>query len=347
MKKHIKFIAVVTIVAAAAVLVGCKKDNAPTGNSQPEAKAVSPSEQKVLEFLADFGTMKQGLKTEGEAVTIEEARWQWETALNYCYGFTQDYLQDMRRDTVRVSMPKTDANGEITSADLLETYEDIVEAVREQYKSIVMDGKTLQFVMISIGESNAKDGGDDVIVVMNTGSGREVNAPDPGPWYGTPFHYGECYVWGHIGPFSATDDAAYQVENRIAAYDANHMLYYAPCPTCYTYIENPYVYATHIGNLETDSLFFETGLTEYEAIHDTLCYQFLNKEYAYALFKGHYEGMPTNRYGLDWYYKTEVRDLYRGGPEYYSIYHVVTIWHCTRWWRNGDVNYPVQIDTEE
>ena len=162
MKRFTKtLVAAIMIVATGAVImVGCKKEeNAQMkdGVAQTEQN-MSPSEQKIIDFMDAYSSMKQGAKVEGDAVSPEDARWYWESVLNYRHSFTQSYLVDMRRDTVRLTMPKTNAEGNISYADLLTTYGDIVDAVREAYVSIDMDDKTLQFVSMSIKGNVSKDG---------------------------------------------------------------------------------------------------------------------------------------------------------------------------------------------
>ena len=67
--------AMIIVVTIAAIMVGCKKEESaqPNGATQTE-QDMSPSEQKVLDFLADYDAMKQGAKAEGEALCPEEAR---------------------------------------------------------------------------------------------------------------------------------------------------------------------------------------------------------------------------------------------------------------------------------
>ena len=87
MKKLSKLFVAATIVVAAttAVLVGCKKENQ-SGNSQGEMAAgeqPSEGEQAIINFLDNYKAMKRGEKTEGEAMSLEEARQMMETAINY------------------------------------------------------------------------------------------------------------------------------------------------------------------------------------------------------------------------------------------------------------------------
>ena len=74
-------VAAVAVATVAAILVGCKKEqeenthpNTDNARSEPD---MTPTEQKVMDFLAEYDALLKGEKTEGEPVCIEEARWYW------------------------------------------------------------------------------------------------------------------------------------------------------------------------------------------------------------------------------------------------------------------------------
>lgn len=78
MKRFTKTLVAAIVVAAsvAAIMVGCKKEESAQmkdGAAQTE-QGMSQSEQRIIDFLADFKAMKQGAKAEGEAMTPEQAR---------------------------------------------------------------------------------------------------------------------------------------------------------------------------------------------------------------------------------------------------------------------------------
>lgn len=148
MKKVLLSVAIIAAMLGV-MMSSCKKEESTqmkNGVAQAE-QSMSPEEQKVLDFLSDYDAMKRGVKSEEDPICIEDARWYWETAMNYCHGFAHVVLCDMRMDTVRIPMPKTDAEGYIDYLDVMETYGNMVSAVREAYKSIEMKGKTLQLVL--------------------------------------------------------------------------------------------------------------------------------------------------------------------------------------------------------
>lgn len=348
MKKVLFSAAMFATIAGVMLMTSCKKqqDTIVKKDAAPFEQGVSGSEQKIIDFIDSYSAFKKGAKVEGESVSLEEARWQWETTFNYCYGFTQSHLLNMRADTVSVSVPEADGEGNISYSDLLGTYGAIIDAVRKAYANIDMDAKTLQFVMMDV-EDSSRDAMN-VRVILNTGSDvvDGVDTVYTGPWYGVPFVYGECYPWGLAGPFSTMDNAAHQLQNKIEIYDANHSYYYVPCPNCYTYIENPHIVKQVYGCSTSDSLFYADGLTEEEANNYEICWRDLNRYYAYIIKLGHYEGMQTNAYNVDWYYKTTI-----GCDRSYRIpiciRHYAIVMHCTRLWRQYNNEYPVPFENEE
>lgn len=71
--KKLLLCAVIVAAMLGVVMSSCKKEESTQmkeGVAQTE-QSMSPEEQKGLNFLADYEAMKQGGKTEGEAVTPE------------------------------------------------------------------------------------------------------------------------------------------------------------------------------------------------------------------------------------------------------------------------------------
>ncbi len=343
MKKVLFSAAMFATIAGVMLMTSCKKqqDTIVKKDAAPFEQGVSGSEQKIIDFIDSYSAFKKGAKVEGESVSLEEARWQWETTFNYCYGFTQSHLLNMRADTVSVSVPEADGEGNISYSDLLGTYGAIIDAVRKAYANIDMDAKTLQFVMMDV-EDSSRDAMN-VRVILNTGSDvvDGVDTVYTGPWYGVPFVYGECYPWGLAGPFSTMDNAAHQLQNKIEIYDANHSYYYVPCPNCYTYIENINS-VVNLSGQNDNNLFYIQCETGNELSNYQICWTDLNRYYAYYIQLGHYENMPTNLYNQDWYYRTIVKPY----NHKYTGWHNVQVLNCTRHWRHND-EYPITIDPEE
>lgn len=320
--------AIMVVATCAAILVGCKKEESTQMKSDvaQTEQNMSPEEQKVLDFLADYDAMKRGVKADGETVTPEQARWQWETTLNYCHGYPLSYLTNLRVDTVSIAMPKADLEGNIAYEDYLATYGKIVDAIREAYKAIDIEEKTLQFVMMSLDDDMAKDG-DSVRVVLNTGSRTtDPVIPDPVPsdWYGIPFFEDECYIWGLVEN-SAIDRLQLHVRN----YDYNHSIAFEP----YYFIVNPYRHATYQGGTD-DWLFSANGITGNMIFNYYLCWEYLNWEFGRIMEHTHSPYMEIRPYGHDGYFDTHVYGKAQcenpfANPKLYDISHVIEVYYAT------------------
>lgn len=264
--------------------------------------------------------------------------------LNYCYGFSMDYLTDARVDTTYAAMPKKDEIGNIAYNDLLDMYTNIVDAVRNTYKGIEMENKVLQFVMMELANTKAEV--DSIRIVINTGC-RDIDPgtpePHPYPWYGIPFAEGECYIWGCPYGIQNNSNATLKLQNYIAAYDNHHAI--APAP--HSFIVNPHHFVTYQGGVnEIDWLFSLTGLTEEEAMNYQLCWEYLNWEYAKIMQNTHTSTMEIRPYGHDGYYQTKVWGKLQHIPlmnDTVWISHVVYVEHATIYPIVND-NYPVPID---
>ena len=347
----------ICVTTMATVLYGCKKqEEGPRSNSAAQTEqGMSPSERKVLDFLADYEAVKRGAKAEGEAVTPEEARWQWETTLNYCYGFPDETLCNTRLDTVRVAMPKTNEEGYLDYGDILEAYGNIVATVREVYKAIDLEDKTLQLVMLRLEKCISKDDvSDSLDIVLNTGSniseGVSQWTQPTGPWYVGPFDKDDDWIWGlDQGRCDGTEpgsDAADQLNRAIAYYDFIYGQVQNPCPTCHLYfVDGPNVEFLYIG-LSNDWVFSDTCSSS--GCELTYCIEGEELEYYYEqiLLHTHTENMETNPIGYYGYYKTDVSDVYIGSISPISVMqHVVRVYYATKVWRDDNgTTYPIPLD---
>lgn len=361
MKKFGKYfvVAMIVVAATAAVLVGCKKDEQTSGEQEKsvsgydETQQPSESEEKIISFINDYECVKKGEKAEGEDMSLEDARWLWETTMNYCYGFTQSHLSGMRQDTLCFICPKANADGYVLYIDVLETYNAIINDARKSYCSIDMDDKTLQFVTMSFVNDNEKNGNSKLLVIMNTGRDDTDNTDNDHPlWYGVPFTEDVCWKFGrNLGsctyPYILDSDAAQEIEKAIAAYDLSHETPHLTCTNCETYMENIYVdTAYYYPNETTDSIFYASGLTWNEVNDYCICKEEMNMYYAWIMKKTHYENMVINPYDVDWYYCVKVDGCSTCQPDgLYTIYHLYRRYNGTRRFRVNR-NYPVSLDNE-
>lgn len=333
MKKVLFSAAMFATIAGVMLMTSCKKqqDTIVKKDAAPFEQGVSGSEQKIIDFIDSYSAFKKGAKVEGESVSLEEARWQWETTFNYCYGFTQSHLSDIRRDIIRISMPETNASGQIDYSEMLETFGIIVADVRRTYNTINLEDKTLQYIMICFGDDFLKDRCAEIVITTGrnaSNAGIESDTLISMPWYGRPFVANECYWW---------DEAAGVIQQEIKNYDVAHWRYYTPCPDCYTYIDN-----IHLQNSFAYPCFdwcFHDSIARY------ICYQELNQIYGNIMMNTHYNGMEINPYGYDWYYETVVFPMRIDDNETYPYLLKTEVYNATRLWRHYE-NYPIHINEE-
>lgn len=362
MTKQTLTIAALLFAATAGVtMVACKKEKQPVVDQKAATSYTegvpSESEQRIIGFIEAFEGMKKGEKASGEAMTMEEARRQWETTLNYCHSFTQSYVVDMRTDTLHVALPKADAEGMVSYADAVEAYGRILSEVTKTFVGLDLEDKTMKFAMMSLPESDAKEAST-VEVVMFTGSRAEASNPGTRqPWYGIPFTDGTCWKWGlNLGrceetqaAHPSTSDAAQEITNRVNAYDLAHYSEYTPCPDCYTYIENLHCKWDSTGQFcafFADWLFHAEDLTWEEVENYCLCEDELNYYYAQVMLHTHTQNMVINPYGYDSYYCLYVgSDVgfsfhYPANPDLHDIFHTIKVMYATRQWRHYGGEYP-------
>ncbi len=351
--------AMMVVAAGAVIMVGCKKDKSTQkDNNVPKTEqSMSPEEQRVLDFIMDYKAMNQGAKTSGDPVCLEDARWYWETTLNYCHCFPDVNLCNIRYDTLILDLPRTNEEGKIEYVDMLATYHNIVENVREVYMDIDMEDKTLQLVMIRIEDTDAKDNDNDLIILTHTGNKASeiptLRSSCDLPWYVGPFTKDDKWIWGlNVGncngsiPFS---DAADQLTQAIAQYDRIHGSVYDPCPNCYPYfIEGPHLEQYYFGNDNPTWLFYEYGVVSDSAWNWCISGENMEMYYEEILQHTHTENMETNPFGYYGYYRTDVKDQMLGmignGNDYHIIQHNVYVYYATRIWKNNNGVYPKAID---
>lgn len=351
MRKILLSVAFFATIAGLLSFSSCKKQqNEFISDASRNEQGISQDEQKILDLIESFSEFKNGAKVQGDPLSVADACEQMETMLNYCHSFTQSQLYNMRSDTVFVALPQTDCNGNISYNDFMQTYGTLVDAVRNTYLDINMEEKTLKFVRISVADNN-RNNEDNVRIVLNTGSDTAVtDTIKIEPWYGIPFHYGNCYLWGNIGYCDPRNTASAQINNAIQEYDMRHSLEYVSCPDCFTYIDNlsdsTYSAVDPSGQYKNNIFYIECDTYE-ELANYHICWTDMNRYYANYIKLGHYENMPPNVYGYDWYYYTSVRSSHYKDIEkdVYVGKHSVTVYNCTRHWRHHD-DYPIPFTPE-
>lgn len=140
-KKYVSFMFAASL--AAAVIVGCSKEQPATTPVTPENQQSVDLASHYRQFLAAADLKKEGkwLKTE-KHFSFAEAFNELGGALNYAYTFPTNTNGNVYTYDVQISIPVSSQN-DITETSLLDGFNDAVDALRDEYRKLTHSGKTL------------------------------------------------------------------------------------------------------------------------------------------------------------------------------------------------------------
>ena len=123
MKRKIFTIATLFVAAAISVaVVSCQKDNETEENVV--AESANNESKELLNRIYAFQELKDNInsgKRSGESMTLEELRDDIDLTFNYEHSQHALPCSNATLDTFYVSMPKVDANGNVSAADAIAT----------------------------------------------------------------------------------------------------------------------------------------------------------------------------------------------------------------------------------
>ena len=242
--------AIVFVAMAVAFFVGCKKDNneVVANTDRREAQALL---NKIKTFQALCEAVDFGVKTDG-VMTVEAMRESLDLVSNYEHSQHMIFCKNTVLDTLHVTMPAIDGNGNVREADVVATYR-AFETALEQRMCNVKDGLELpSYFSIMLPEIISKEDSDIDIVFLRGEEGNIHSSVGP-------FMEGDDWYWG--GGYGKCNgdtccfgsDAADQLSQKfvfdntppeegmiLVLYDVEFVEYIAH-PTNYTNY-NPYVY---------------------------------------------------------------------------------------------------------
>ena len=112
-----------------------------------------------------------GTKTEG-SMTVEEMRQVLDLTTNYEHNQNMVFCQNTILDTLNISMPTVDENGNVSEADVVSTY-DAFETKLQQRMESVNDGKDIaRFFSIIMPQTKTKNNG--IEIVFTRGQESEI-----------------------------------------------------------------------------------------------------------------------------------------------------------------------------
>lgn len=226
MKKFGKYFVAATIVVAttAAVLVGCKKEkDEPKDNAQQSEAAVLVN--RINNFLELRDAVNSGAKADG-SMTVEEMRQILDLTTNYEHSNHMTYCLNTVLDTLHVTMPQVDGNGDVSETDVAKVY-DAFETELEKKMFAVNDAMNIpSYFSIVMPKIEAKDA--DIQVVFLRGEADVYSGYDEHTSDG-PFGEGDDYKWGLLyghcpcDPSARLTDAAVELSRQFKFVpDAEH-----------------------------------------------------------------------------------------------------------------------------
>ena len=253
MKKMYKTVVMATLVVmtVAAILVGCKKEK----NENTTAKANNSEASALLHRIEAFQALRDavnaGAKTDG-SMTVEEMRQILDLTTNYEHSEHMAYCENTILDTLHVTMPAIDGEGNVSESDVVATY-NAFEMALERCMTAANDGRdvpsTFSIVMPEVG---AKDDEDiDIVFVRGTESterGTTSDGPFSKDWFWgkglglckpNPFNTDEGDATTRLTPYFAFHpDPQHQGQTYILS-NVIHTVY-RPCQQLVPYITSIY-----------------------------------------------------------------------------------------------------------
>lgn len=290
MKKHLKFAALFVAAAISVAVVSCQKDKETENENQTVVKSSNDDAKELLNRIYAFQSLRDDINSgakSGESMTLEELRDNIDLTFNFEHSQHAVPFDYATLDTLYVKMPDVDANGNVTAAEAVATYNAFEANLENLMANVDDDSDLAKNFSIKFPEAGAKSG-DDIEVVFTRGT-----EGDKIPFY-EPFEDGEDYYWGmNLGlcdtnaPFNISTDAAQELSKlfeftpdeehegmsyllyKIEYVEYTSLNHYSPSGVDYVYYEDNNVPCADAW------LFYELGESEKEPCihHDELnCY---------------------------------------------------------------------------
>ena len=229
MNKYFKIAALFVAAAISVAVVSCQKDKE---TEEPVASQSQNSEAKeLLNRIYAFQELRDDINSgakSGESMTFEELRDNIDLTFNFEHSQHATPFDCATLDTFYVRMPQTDANGNVSAADAIATYNTFETSLENLLANVEDDSNLAKNFSIKFPETGAKN--EDAIQVIFTRGTEGEKYP-----VFEPFEDGDDYIWGYMlgrcdqGP-SVRTDAANELTKKIhnnspaAVYDT----YYSP-----------------------------------------------------------------------------------------------------------------------
>ncbi len=192
MNKYFKIAALFVAAAISVAVVSCKKDKE---TEEPVASQSQNSEAKeLLNRIYTFQELRDDINSgakSGESMTLEELRDNIDLTFNFEHSQHATPFANATLDTFYVRMPQTDANGNVSAADAIATYNAFETSLENLLANVEDDSNLVKNFSIKFPDTGTKN--EDAIQVIFTRGLRE----DPSA-ASDPFEEGDDYIWGKM-----------------------------------------------------------------------------------------------------------------------------------------------------
>lgn len=194
MKKPFFSIATLFVAAAISVaVVSCQKDKETENENQTVVKSSNDDAKELLNRIYAFQSLRDDINSgakSGESMTLDELRDNIDLTFNYEHSQHATPFDYATLDTFYVRMPQTDANGNVSAADAIATYNAFETSLENLLANVEDDSNLAKNFSIKFPETGAKS--EDAIEVVFTRGERDLH-PSSGP-----FVKGDDLYWGEL-----------------------------------------------------------------------------------------------------------------------------------------------------
>lgn len=222
MKRKIYTIATLLVAAAISVaVVSCQKDNETENENQVVTKSANDESRELLNRIYAFQELRDNVRSgakSGESMTLEQLRDDIDLTFNYEHSQHALPFANAALDTFYVRMPQVDANGNVSAAEAIATYNAFETELAELMAGVDNDSDLAKNFSIKFPETGAKSG-DAIEVVFTRGEKEDPSAASD------PFKEGDDYIWGKMLGYCDPDPTA---RNTDASIELTRIFQYQP-----------------------------------------------------------------------------------------------------------------------
>ena len=194
MKNSIKFAALLVAAAISVAVVSCQKDKETENENQTVVKSSNDDAKELLNRIYAFQSLRDDINSgakSGESMTLDELRDNIDLTFNFEHSQHATPFDYATLGTFYVKMPNVDANGNVTAAEAVATYNAFEANLENLMANVDDDSDLAKNFSIKFPEAGAKSG-DDIEVVFTRGEREDPSAESD------PFEEGDDYIWGKM-----------------------------------------------------------------------------------------------------------------------------------------------------